>query len=85
VGEIVAWTALVLGVTLIVTHLAVAIAATVKAPGGDIRMHSDATRRVFDLLERLVSKSPQLAAGVVLVLIAAVMSGALSTTFVVGA
>ena len=83
-NEIVSWTALTLGAGLIVTHLAVAITATVKAPGGDIRMHSDATRRVFDLLERLVHKTPFVAAGVALVLIAALTSGAFSTTVVLG-
>ena len=81
---IVAWTALTLGTALIVTHLAVAIAATVKAPGGDIRMHSEATRRVFDLLERLVSKTAYLAAGVVLVIVAAVVSVTSGTSVVLG-
>lgn len=78
-NEIVSWTALLLGAGLIVTHLAIAITATVKAPGGDIRMHSDATRRIFDLLEQLMSKAALLVAGVVLVIVAAVLSGPLGT------
>jgi hypothetical protein len=84
VSEIVSWTALVLGVGLIATHLAVAIAATLKAPGGDIRLHSEATRRVFDLLERLGNRAALVAAGVVLILIAALTSGTLGTTVVLG-
>ncbi|MEO5535327.1 MAG: hypothetical protein ABIR17_09375 [Pseudolysinimonas sp.] len=83
-NEIVSWAALALGVGLILTHLTVAIAAAVKAPGGDIRMHSDSTRRVFDLLERLVHKTTFVAAGVVLVFIAAMASGAFRTTVVLG-
>lgn len=83
-SAIVSVTALVLGAGLIVTHLTVAIAAAVKAPGGDVRIHTESTRRVFDLLDRVGRRASLILAGVVLVIVAALTAGALSTTVIFG-
>lgn len=83
-NEIVSWTALALGAGSITTHVVVAIAAAVKAPGGDIRIHSESTRRVFELLDHLTQNSALIGAGVALVLISAITSGTFSTSLVLG-
>lgn len=79
---------LTLGGILVLTHVVVALVAAIKAPpagtGGSLTPLDAPTQRVFDVLDKLVDKAPLVAAGILLVLIAAVATGTLSASVVFG-